>query len=157
MSAEQNIVAFRRLIDEGFSGGSLDVVDEVVDPYCITHQRGHGQGATGVKESISTLHRWFADFRLEIEALVAQDDYVWARSVSSGTHTGRMMGHQPTGKRIGVYVFDCCRFENGRIVEHWGVPDQLGVLQQIGAVPGPPVRPSAPAAEEPTASIGFAG
>ncbi len=140
MTAAQDIAAFRRLIDEGFSGGNLAVVDEIVAADCVTHQRGLNPGAAGVKETISTLRRWFADFTLRVEAIAAQDGYVWARSRSSGTHTGRVMGHEATGRSVGVDVFDLCRFENGMIVEHWGVPDQLGLLIQIGAIAEPPQR-----------------
>jgi hypothetical protein len=29
------------------------------------------------------------------------------------------------------------RFEGGKAVEHWGVRDDLGMMRQLGVVPGP--------------------
>jgi predicted ester cyclase len=31
-----------------------------------------------------------------------------------------------------------CRIINGKMVEHWGVPDTLAMLEQIGVMPGRP-------------------
>jgi predicted ester cyclase len=51
---------------------------------------------------------------------------------------GPFMGMPPTGKPFTVTVMDVCRFENGKMVEHWGVADQLALMEQIGALPEPP-------------------
>ena len=37
-----------------------------------------------------------------------------------------------------IDVIDIARFENGNMVEHWGVPDRLACLLQLG--PFPPKR-----------------
>jgi len=132
MSTEANIAATRRLIDEGFTGGNLDVCDELVAPVTIEHQRGLKPGSEGVKETIRTLHDQHADFRLVIEHVIASDDMVWIVNRASGVNTGSVFGRPPTGKRFEVTVIDVLRFENGKIVEHWGVPDQLGMLLQLG-------------------------
>jgi predicted ester cyclase len=51
------------------------------------------------------------------------------------------MGFPPTGKSFETDVMDVARFEDGKIVEHWGVPDQLGLLIQLGLMQRPqPVR-----------------
>jgi hypothetical protein len=34
-------------------------------------------------------------------------------------------------------VIDIVRVVNGKIAEHWNVVDQLGLLQQLGAIPPP--------------------
>jgi predicted ester cyclase len=52
------------------------------------------------------------------------------------------MGIPPTGNEIAITVIDICRFVNGKIVEHWGVPDQLSLLRQIGASVQPPQTPA---------------
>jgi len=132
MSAEANIAATRRLIDEGFTGGNLDVCDELVAPTTTEHQRGLKPGIEGVKETIRTLHDQHSDFRLVIEHVIASDDMVWIVNRASGVNTGSVFGRPSTGKRFEVTVIDVLRFENGKIVEHWGVPDQLGMLLQLG-------------------------
>jgi predicted ester cyclase len=47
------------------------------------------------------------------------------------------MGFPPTGKSFETDVMDVARFEDGKIVEHWGVPDQLGLLMQLGLMKRP--------------------
>jgi len=132
MTIESNIAATRRLIDQGFSNGDLNVCDELVSPGCVEHQRGLRPGIEGTKETIRTLHAWFSDFRLVIEDLVASGDTVWIRNRATGLNTGSIMGRPPTGRSLEITVFDVLRFEDGKLVEHWGVPDQLGMLVQLG-------------------------
>jgi len=133
----------RRLIDEGFSDGDLEVCDELIAHEMMEHQDygpGHPAGAAGVKSVITSLRRAFSDFKLEIEDLVVAGDTVWTRNVATGTHDGTYMGHSASGRRFRVYVFDVMRVSEGRVVEHWGVPDRMGVLAQLGAIARPPVR-----------------
>jgi predicted ester cyclase len=92
----------------------------------------------GVRRSIAYLRRAFPDLKLTIEEIIADGDKTWARITGRGTHQGRFMGLSPTGRSIVVTVMDVCRFENGQIVEHWGVADQLAVMAQLGGLPQPP-------------------
>ena len=135
MSTDRNIAAVRRLIDIGFTRGDLSVVAETVSPDCIEHQRGSKSGVAGAEDTIRTLHRWFSDFSLTIEDLVAVGDMVWARNRARGVNTGSVMGHAPTGRPIEIDVIDVVRMADGKIVEHWGVPDQLGMLMQLDLLP----------------------
>jgi predicted ester cyclase len=129
---DRNIAATRRLIEEGFTRGNADVCDELLSPDAIEHQRGLKGGIDGAKETIRTLHDWYCDFELTIDDLVAQGDQVWIRATGRGVNTGSIFGRPPTGRRSEVTVFDQLRFRDGRLVEHWGVPDQLGLLIQLG-------------------------
>ena len=140
MSIEDNTARFRRLIELGFSGGDTAIVDELVAPGCIEHQRGNPSGAEGAKEVIRTLHRWLSDFSLTIEDLVTDGDVVWARNRARGVNTGSVMGHAPTGRPVELDVIDIARFEDGRVVEHWGIADQLGMMLQLGLIPGASAR-----------------
>jgi predicted ester cyclase len=137
MSTEDNIAAFRKLIEVGFSGGKLDVVEELVSPDAVEHQRGSKPGIEGTKATIATLHRWFSDFELTIVKLTAEGDTVWSLNRARGVNTGSVMGFPPTGRSFEIDVIDVARFEDGKIVEHWGVPDQLGLLIQLGLMPRP--------------------
>jgi len=133
----------RRLIDEGFSLGRLEVVDELIADELAEHQDygpDHAAGPEGVKAVITSLHRAFSDFRLTIEAVSVAGDLVWTRNVATGTNDGPFMGYPPSGRSIQICVFDVLRVEGGQIVEHWGVPDRLGALVQIGALHFPPGR-----------------
>lgn len=135
----------RRLIEEGFNQGDLDVADELISPDLIEHQSfgpDHAPGADGVKAVIASLRRAFSDFHLTIEDLAVAGDIVWLRMTGTGTNDGSFMGHAPTGRTMRTDVFDALRVENDRIVEHWGVPDRLGTLFQLGLAQ-PPTRGAA--------------
>jgi predicted ester cyclase len=139
MGSSPDTVA-RRLIEEGFNDGDLDVCDELVAPSFLEHQEfgpNHATGAEGVKAVISSLHRAYSDFRLAIEHLAVDGGLVWLHMKGSGTHDGPFMGHAPTGRPMTIDVFDLLRVEDGRIVEHWGVPDRLSALLQLGLVGAP--------------------
>ncbi len=140
MSVAENVAAARRVIDEGFSEGNLAVCDELFSPDMVEHQRGLPPGIDGVKDTIRTLRSWFSDFQLTIVDLVASDDTVWIRNRATGVNTGEVFGQPATGRSIDITVVDIMRFADGRVVEHWGVPDQLGMLIQLGLFR----RPAAP-------------
>jgi predicted ester cyclase len=134
---ERNLALFLRLIEEGFNRGKLSVVDEVVSPDSKEHQRGNHDGPEGTKEVINTLRGWFPDFSMRAEDVVASGDKVWARFRATGTNLGSIMRMPPTGKKIDITVIDVVRIRDGKIVEHWGVPDQLGMMLQTGLFPRP--------------------
>jgi predicted ester cyclase len=134
---------FRRLIEEGFNAGDLSVADEVTSPDLVEHQDfgpNHAPGAAGVRAVIASLRGAFSDFRLEIRDLTVSGDTAWVRLVATGTHDGPFMGHPPTGRRMRANVFDVVRVVDGRMVEHWGVPDRLSVLYQLGILKQPVPR-----------------
>jgi predicted ester cyclase len=138
----------RRLIEEGFNEGNLDVADELISPEMVEHQNfgpGHAPGAEGVKSVIASLRRAFSDFHLAIDDLAVDRDTVWLRMTGTGTNDGPFMGHPPTGRAMRTDVFDALRVDGDRIVEHWGVPDRLGTLFQLGLAQ-PPTRASVPTA-----------
>ncbi len=132
--------AVRRLIEEGFNRGDLSVADEVTSPGILEHQHygpDHAPGAEGVKAVINSLRDAFSDFHLSIDDLAVSGDTVWLRMTGTGTNDGPFMGHAPTGRRIRIDVFDAARVEDGLMVEHWGVPDRLGALFQLGLAQPP--------------------
>jgi steroid delta-isomerase-like uncharacterized protein len=80
----------------------------------------------------------FPDLDRRIEDMVAEADKVVARWTARGTNTGEFQGMPASGKfaaSSGITIF---RIADGRIVEEWSESDLLGLLQQIGAIPGDP-------------------
>lgn len=140
----------RRLIEQGFNEGDLAVADELISPDMAEHQNfgpHHAAGAEGVKAVIASLRRAFPDFHLAIDDLAVSGDTVWLRMTGTGTNDGSFMGHPPTGRPMRTQVFDALRVEGHQIVEHWGVPDRLGTLFQLGLAqpPGSATRAAAAA------------
>lgn len=125
----------RRIIEVGIGQGDLSVLDELVAENVVEHQRGNNPGRDGAKEVTRTLHRWMSEFSLTVEDIAVAGDVVWTRNRARGINSGSVMGNPPTGQAIETDVFDILRFEDGILVEHWGVADQVGLMQQIGALP----------------------
>ena len=129
---------FRIFIDEGFSKGDITVFDKYASTGFIEHQSGFTPpNAEGVKKAIKGLHKAFPDFSMTIEDLVVKDDMVWGRMTSRGTQKGQFGPMPPTGKKFEITVIDIMRFKDGKLVEHWGVPDRLGLMEQLGMKPPP--------------------
>ncbi len=134
MTAEQNLAAFRAIIQEVFNQGHFEALQQYVRPDFIEHQFGMHATLEGMAGDIRYLRTAFPDFHLQIEDIVSDGGKVWARMQASGTNTGGFMGH-PNGKSFEAAVFDLARFEDGLMVEHWGSPDRFHILTQLGLLP----------------------
>ena len=138
MSEEQNKQVFRSLIEEGFSKGNLEVLNDVFAPNFVEHQDGFvPPNAEGVKGAIVGLRTAAPDLELTIEEIIASGEKTWARITARGTHRGPFMGRPATERAFAITVIDICRFENGQVVEHWGVADRLSMMAQLGLLPRP--------------------
>ncbi len=135
---EQIKEVFRRVIEEGFNHGNLDALNDCFPPTYTEHQFDLPSTLEEFKGSIRYLRDTFAPFSLTIEDMVGDGDTVWARMTGRGTDSKGFMGRPPTGTSFAITVIDVCRFEDGKIVEHWGVPDRFHLLAQLGLLPRPP-------------------
>jgi steroid delta-isomerase-like uncharacterized protein len=138
MSTEQNKALFRRMVEEVFNRGNIDLVDEFLAPDFIEREElppGVPPGREGVKQLTSMLRSAFPDFKATIDDMIAEGDKVVVRSTWSGTHKGEFMGIPPTDKSVSFGVFDIVRISEGKFVEHWGLMDSLSMMQQLGVVP----------------------
>ncbi len=79
--------------------------------------------------------RAFPDTQFVIDEQIAEGDRVMTRWTAHGTHKGEFPGIPVTGRKAEVSGVQVDRFVNGKIVETWSVFDQLGLMQQLGAVP----------------------
>jgi predicted ester cyclase len=127
----------QRMFDEGFATGDDTIVDELCSADLVEHQFGlAGRGAEAVehvKAAIRDVHRMAPDLRFTIEDAVESGDTIWVRVRGRGTATGPFFGH-PSGRPLDFTVIDVARVVDGRIVEHWGVPDRFAVLAQTGVL-----------------------
>ncbi|WP_374009220.1 ester cyclase [Leifsonia sp. LS-T14] len=129
-----------RMLLEGFATGRTEVVDELCSPDLIEHQFGlSGTGAEAiakVKKGIADVHAAMPDLTFSIQDWAERDDIIWVRAEASGTNTGPFLG-PPTGLPVRFTVIDIARVTDGRIVEHWGVPDRFELLVRAGRIPVP--------------------
>jgi predicted ester cyclase len=130
------------VIEEGFNKGNLEALDECFPQRYAEHQFNMPSTREEFKRSIRFLRETFSPFSLTIEDMVVDGDKVWGRMTGRGTDSKGYMGRPPTGKSFAITVIDVCRFENGKIVEHWGVPDRFHQMVQLDLLSRPlqPVR-----------------
>ena len=144
MSVEQNKVISRRIPVEVFEQGRLAVVDEIFAPDFIEHGTpppGIPAGREGIKAMASALRKGFPDVTYKDDHQIAEGDFVASYVTVSGTHKGEIFGMAPTGKRATWAEAHFVKLVNGKLTEHWGVMDQLGMLRQLGLAPTPQVVP----------------
>ena len=130
----KNIELFQAIIERGFNQGDMSVADEICAGELTEHEYLAQTGIPGpeiLKSQIREARRDVSGLALTIEDIVESGDTVWARMVARGTDLR-------SGKEIVMTVIDICRFEDGRLVEHWGVPDRFALLHQLGLLPQPP-------------------
>jgi predicted ester cyclase len=116
---------------------NIGVIDKVVSPSMIEHEPappGIPAGREGLKKLFPLFYQAFPDLNVKIEDVVAQGDRVVGRITISGTQTGTYAGIPPTGKKVSYQVIDIMRMKDGKIIEHWGVGDNLSLLTQLGAI-----------------------
>jgi predicted ester cyclase len=126
MTAEQNKLLIRRLVEEAVNPGNLDVLDEV----------SKAEFAVAARRWIGPFRDAFPDFKMEIADLVADGEKVAAQFRCSGTHLGEWMGRPPTGRRFQdvdeIYIF---RVSDGKLASAFGVEDNLARMRQLGFNP----------------------
>ena len=102
----------------------------------------------GVKQAFAYFLAATPDGYHILEDMIGEEDSIVTRLTGYGTQTGELFGIPPSGKEIRATSIAIYRVANGKIVEHWGEADNLGVMQQLGVVP----TPEAPAGAERSAS-----
>jgi steroid delta-isomerase-like uncharacterized protein len=140
MSTEEDKAIVRRINDEVWSRGRLDVIDELIaDEFVATVIGAPEQirGPQGFREFVVMYRNAFPDLRITIDEQIAEGESVVTRWTATGTHEGELMGMAATGKQATTAGINVNRVSGGKLVEGWGLFDQLGLLQQIGAVPVP--------------------
>jgi len=137
MSTEDNKAVSRRFYEEVINQKQLAVINEVAGDNYLSHDFPPGlpPGREGLNIFISVFHAAFPDGHLTIDQMIAEGDTVATRLTFHGTHTGEFQGIAPTGKKVTIPALDMARFESGKLVEHWGGPNQMSLLQQLGVIP----------------------
>jgi predicted ester cyclase len=142
MSTDENKELSRRLYFEVFGKGNLAAADEILAPDCISHAADAPPrvGTDGIKMQAKLLLGAIPDLETTLEDQVAEGDRVASRWRGSGTNTGELrisptQSVPPTGRRVAFGEMRIDRFESGRIVESWFIPDRLSLWQQLGLIP----------------------
>jgi predicted ester cyclase len=139
VAEQENKALNRRYVEEVINRGNIDTIDELIDPGVVDYDAppGFPTGREGAKRFFAVLSSAFPDLHLVIEDMIAEGDKVVVCGTWDGTHQGEFMGVAATGRRVRVSQIDITRCADGRMVEHWGQFDALGMMQQLGVVSPP--------------------
>jgi steroid delta-isomerase-like uncharacterized protein len=126
----------RRLINDVWSEGDLEAIDEIVAEDYVDYYEGEANvhGRDGLKEYVSGLRESFPDFGKEIKELISDDGSVALRFMATGTHEGVYEGIEPTGDEIHFAGSIFCHIEDGEITATYESADTWGLMEQLGAV-----------------------
>ena len=140
MSGVNKAIA-KSFVQEVINGGDLSAVDKYMaaDIKDHTPMPGIPEGPEGFKELLTMLRGAFPDMHSSLDHVIAEDDKVAMFGTFTGTHKGEFMGVPATGKQVSVNEFHLVRMQDGKMVEHWGVEDNMAMMTQLGVVelPGP--------------------
>jgi predicted ester cyclase len=117
----------------------FELIDELYSTNYVEHTPSLGVAPTreGFKETAIALKKAFPDLRYTIDDAIESGDKIVHRLTASGTMTADFLGMPATGKRATWTEIHIGRVANGRLTDHWGVVDQLGMLVQLGVIQSP--------------------
>ena len=140
--SEANKESMRRVLEEAFGQGKMEIIDELLDPDFVCHdpnsESGEIRGADTIKGEIEYFRNAVPDLTYTVEDQVVEGDKVVSRWRASGTHQGEFFGVPGSGNRIEMSGIQIDRFdESGKLIEEWPEYDLLGAMTQMGAIPEP--------------------
>ncbi len=131
-------------VNDAFNTGNTAAIDTILAETAIDHSEDTTlhlpKGPAGLKKMIEMYREGETGFKSEIKMMVVEGDILMAFGTTSGTNTGPMMGMPATNKAWSADFADIVKFgPDLKMVEHWGVFDQLKMMKDLGMIPsGPP-------------------
>jgi steroid delta-isomerase-like uncharacterized protein len=140
MAAAENKMLIRRLLEDVWWRGDLDLADKLLAANFVRHGPAlerETRGAESYRDLVTLFRSALPDLHGDIEAQIAEGDTVVSRWTAQGTHRGEMLGRAPTGKTVTIAGFIMDRVTESKVAEEWASYDAVGLMQQIGAIPMP--------------------
>jgi steroid delta-isomerase-like uncharacterized protein len=118
----------------------MDAVEALTAPDLRNHAAiADAQGAAGLKRIMTKLLKAMPDMKMTCEDVIAEGDKVVCRVRVRGTQTGpfemTVLPLPASGREVSTEQIHLFRISEGRIVEHWGARDDIGMLRQLGHLP----------------------
>ncbi len=135
--AERNTATYRRFVEEVLNGGDLDAVEEFINPEFADHSL-----PPEVTPDLDGFRAWYREFReaipdqrWHVDVIFARGELLGRSQTVRGTHRAELLGVGPTGREVSATEMGIVRFAEGRMVEFWGVFDEMALLRQLDAAP----------------------
>ena len=137
MSVAENKALVQRFIDDVFVAGRPDAVDALVTKDFVSHGLP-GSGPDVMKGAIERTSKGLSNTSMDVQDILGEDNRVAVLLTSTATQSGELMGMPPSGKSYTIEELHLFRVADGRIAEHWHQMDSMGMMRQLGAMPGQP-------------------
>ena len=133
-----NRVVVQRFLEEVINQGRLEQANEIVaeDFVELDPLPGQKQGREGLKEVIGMLRTAFPDMHWVVDEMIAEGEKVVTRFTWTGTQQGTFMGIPATGRNVVVKGVVIDRIVGGMMTDSRILMDTMGMMQQLGAIPG---------------------
>lgn len=134
-NGESSKELLRRITEEIWTNGHLELIDELVSEDFVDHIEFPGIEGTGRSRylaSVEAIRTAFPDYREEILWSIAEGDRAVSYVRITGTHRGPLYGMEPTMQPVDYNAMGALRFAAGRAVERWGFGDSMAMMQQLG-------------------------
>ena len=134
---EENAALVRRFLTDVVAGGDTDAVETLVTEDIADRNLVFGDEQAREHEVTTLGWRVLAgtDIDIDIKQVVASNEQVAVRATATGTHRESLLDLAPTGRSFEIAYAWFCRVDDGQIAAIWSLPDGLGLLQQLDAIP----------------------
>ena len=79
----------------------------------------------------------FPKYEMFIDEITAEGNRVVIRARLKGCHKGELNGIPPTNRNVEFPLVVSYEIENGKIVHHWMIADQMMLMEQLGVMNTP--------------------
>ncbi len=142
---EAKVLAVRKVIEEAWNKGNLDVLDEIYITDFVQHRIPFldFEGLEAYKQYIIGTRKAYPDLQFTIEEIIVDGGTTAVWFTFRGTHEGEsvMFPIPPTGKQVTLKGCTIGHWVEGKFVEEWVYADWLGFMQQLGFTLTPPQPP----------------
>ncbi len=126
----------RRLTDELFGQGKLELVDQLCAPACVHNDPIGGKlDNKSVKDFIKSIRTAFPDLSIKSDKIYAEGNVVCVTWKATGTHRGEFVGVPGSGRKVQLEGLDLLRFDGDKLVDATTHFNTLWLMQQLGIVP----------------------
>jgi steroid delta-isomerase-like uncharacterized protein len=132
---EENKTIARKFLEEAWSEGKLDTLDQYVSTDCHLHDPvfpSLTSGKDNLKRHIQMCRNSFPDLRFTVDDEIAERNEVVIHWTARGTHKAPFLGMAPTNKKAEVSGTSIYRLQGGKIVETWSDWNVMTLMEQLG-------------------------
>ncbi|MEX0791070.1 MAG: ester cyclase family protein [Actinomycetota bacterium] len=135
-SADVKSVA-KRFHEGAWAGSRTDLASLLTADY-LDHTpyvfEGRNPGPEGRLRALEMVKASFSDLASTVDLQIAEGDLVVSAVTTSGTHTGKFLGTEPTGRAVRLSGINLERVSGTRVQESWHVEDLAALARQLGAI-----------------------